>query len=119
MLKTISKYIQGWIAGVVVAIIAAAFVFWGLEYYISRGGQEQHLASVNGVKITTEQLNNAFEAIQKNYVEQGVQLNEQMQQDLRGMALQQLILDQVLLQDLYKMGFSINKEQIQQEIVRI
>lgn len=120
MLQTISKHTQGWIAWVVIIIIAAAFVLWGLEYYISQGGSKQSvIATVNGVKITSQQLNNAFEAFQRNYAQQGVVLNESINNQLKSVALQQLILDQALLQKIEKMGFSINPAEIQQVIWHI
>ena len=57
MLQTISKHTQGWIAWVVIIIIAAAFVLWGLEYYISQGGSKQSvIATVNGVKLLPSNL---------------------------------------------------------------
>lgn len=120
MLQTISKHIQGWIAGVVIAIIAAAFVLFGLEYYISRGGDKQAaVATVNGVKITAQQVNNTYAALQRSYNQQGGVLNEQAQRQLQNLALQQLILDQVLLQKANKMGFSISAQEVQQEIMHI
>jgi len=120
MLQTISKHIQGWIAGTVVVIVAAAFVLFGLEYYISQGGDNQStVAKVNGVKISARQLNHTVELLQRNYTQQGMVFNEQMQEQLRNIALQQLILDQVLLQTTHKMGFAINPEQIRQEILQI
>ena len=120
MLQTISKHTQGWIAWVVIIIIAAAFVLWGLEYYISQSGNRQSvIATVNGVKITSQQLNNAYEAFERNYTQQGVVLNEPLKNQLKSVALQQLILDQALLQKAEKMGFTINPEEIQQVIWHI
>jgi peptidyl-prolyl cis-trans isomerase D len=120
MLQTISKHIQGWIAWIVIVIIAAAFVLWGLEYYISQGGSKQSaIATVNGVKITSQQLNNAYEAFQRNYAQQGMVLNESIKNQIKNAALQQLILDQALLQKAEKMGFSINPTEIQQVIWHI
>lgn len=120
MLQAIGKHIQGWIAWVVIAIIAAAFVFWGLEYYITRdNGQKDNVATVNGVKISQTQLDNAFQALQRSYTSQGGVLDERGQQQLQQLALQQLILDQVMLQTAKKMGFAVNAEEVQQEILQL
>ena len=46
-------------------------------------------------------------------------LNESINNQLKSVALQQLILDQALLQKIEKMGFSINPAEIQQVIWHI
>lgn len=121
MLQTIGKHIQGWIAGVVIAIVSAAFVLFGLEYYISRGASDKKsvVATVNGRKIFVKQLDSTYENLQRNYTQQGLVLDEQMQQQLRSVSLQQLILEQALLQTAQKMGLAINTAQVQQEILQI
>lgn len=120
MLQTIGKHIQGWIAGVVIAIVAAAFILLGLEYYINRSGQDvKSAATVNGVKIYPEQVNNAYEALLQTYTQQGKTINEQAQQQLRYMALEQLILDQVLLQTASKLGLTVSSMQVRQAVMQI
>lgn len=120
MLQTISKHIQGWIAWVIIALVAATFIFWGLEYYITRSDNQQNVAAtVNGVKITDKQLNNTYQALQRSYTQQGGVLDEQGQQQLQNMALQQIIIDEALLQTAKQMGFAISMEEIQQEILRV
>lgn len=120
MLQTIGKHIQGWIAGVVIAIVAAAFILLGLEYYINRSGQEgKSAATVNGVKIYPEQVSNAYQALLQNYTQQGKKLNEQAEQQLQYMALEQLIIDQVLLQTASKLGLTVSSMQVRQAIMQI
>lgn len=119
MLQKIGERIQGWIAWVVVAIIAVAFVLFGLEYYLSRSGAQQTtVASVNGVNIDARQVENAYNALQRTYVRQGMALNEQQQKQLKNIALQQLILDQVLLQTADKMKLTVSPLAIQQELAQ-
>ncbi len=120
MLQTIGKHIQGWIAGVIIAIVAATFVLFGLEYYISRSGDQQNaVATVDGAKITAQQLNRADEAIQRNYTQQGEALNEQAKQQLRGMALQQLILNQLLIHAAERAGFRVSIGQVEQAVTEM
>jgi peptidyl-prolyl cis-trans isomerase D len=120
MLQTIGRHIQGWIAWVVVILVAAAFILFGLEYYLtSNGGKQSTVATVNGVPITAGQLKNTYEALERNYTQQGMALNERMQQQLQYFALQQLILQQVILQTVNKMRFSVNPQQVEEEIRRI
>ena len=114
MLQTISKHIQGWVAGVIVAIIAAAFVLFGLEYYLSRGSEQRTtVATVNGVKIDKQQLEGAFQAFQREYAPKGAELNEESTEQLRNLALQQLILNQVLLQTAKRAGFDVSLVQVE------
>jgi peptidyl-prolyl cis-trans isomerase D len=121
MLQTISKHVHGWIAGIVVAIVAAAFVLFGLEYYLTSNAKRSNtVASVNGIKITDKQLNSVYDAMQRSYTQQeGAQLDEQAQSQLRSMALQQLITDQVMLQTADNMGFSISMDELKQEVMTI
>ncbi|MBS0350433.1 MAG: SurA N-terminal domain-containing protein [Proteobacteria bacterium] len=120
MLQTISKHIQGWIAGVVVAIVAAAFVLFGLEYYLTSNAKRSNaVASINGIKITDKQFNAIYDSLQRNYTQQGGQLDDQAQAQLRNMALQQLISDQVMLQTADNLGFSISMDELKQEVLRI
>lgn len=119
MLQAIGEHIQGWIAGVIIALVSATFVFFGLEYYISRSGDQQNVvATVNGSKIYAKELNIATENFQREYSSQpGAELNQDVQDQLRNFALQQLILRQVLLQTADRAGFNVSQEQVQQAVM--
>ncbi len=120
MLQNIRKYTQGWIAWIIMSVIAAAFVLWGLEYYLTQNsGQQTVVASVNGKKITVSQVTRTYEELQKLYTQRGGPLDPAVQNQLRNMALQQLIADNVLLQTAEKQGFRVSMEQVQQAILGI
>lgn len=52
MLSTIREKTQGWIAAIILGLIAIPFALWGINYYFE-GGQ-LNVAEVNGVKITVD-----------------------------------------------------------------
>lgn len=119
MLQKIGEHIKGWIAGVVITIVALTFVFWGLEYYInSNNSQKNVVAKVNGVDITTQQLGTSYNALKAQYGQSG-NLTPQLQQQLQNYALQELVLNQALLQTAQKAGLQISQQQMEQAIVQV
>ena len=117
MLQKIGEHIQGWIAGVVITLVALTFVLWGLEYYISNGNHKNVMATVNGTDISAQQFNLTYNAMKAQYG-QGGNLSTAMQQQLQNYALQELILNQALLQTAQKAGFAITRQQAEQAVMQ-
>lgn len=121
MLQKISDRIQGWIAGVVIAIIAAVFVLWGVEYYIGRGDNNTRVvATVNGQKIFENQVGILYRQLQQRMraVEPNKSLSLEEQQQIKSLALQQLISRVALAFAANEIGFSVSQQQIQQIILQ-
>jgi peptidyl-prolyl cis-trans isomerase D len=55
MLQAISDRVKGWLGGAVIALITLPFALWGISSYFS-GGKVQDAATVNGNKISVQQL---------------------------------------------------------------
>jgi len=60
MLSTIREKTQGWIAGIILGLIAIPFALWGINYYFEGGGR-LNVAEVNGVDITVDAYRRALE----------------------------------------------------------
>lgn len=59
MLSTIREKTQGWIAGIILGLIAIPFALWGINYYFE-GGQP-NVATVDGNAITVDSYRRALD----------------------------------------------------------
>jgi peptidyl-prolyl cis-trans isomerase D len=118
MLQKFGEHIRGWFAGIVIAVIAVAFVSWGLEYYIDRdGGAKSAIAVVNGQKIIQSDFEQRYQQAQRQQEKAiGRGLSEQEMQALKGMTLNQMISQRIVLEAVQKQGFSLGVDQIRQYI---
>lgn len=121
MLQKISDRIQGWVAGVIVAVIAAVFGLWGIEYYISRDANtSKAIVTVNGKKITEKQLNTAYQQLLRRITasQPNKSLTIPQQNQVKSLALQQLVSQSALTQAAAKTGFNVSQQQIQSMILQ-
>lgn len=118
MLQKFGEHIRGWFAGIVIAVIAVAFVAWGLEYYIDRDhGSKEAIATVNGQKITVNSFNQRYTQEQRQQEKAlGRGLSEQEMLALKKMTLNQMISQAAVSQAVSKAGFSISLDQIKEYI---
>jgi len=73
MLATLREKIQGWIAGIILGLLAIPFALWGINYYFE-GGQIK-VAEVNGIDIGVDAYRRALDDQKRS-----------LQQILRGQA---------------------------------
>ncbi len=115
MLQKFGEHIRGWFAGIVIAVIAVAFVSWGLEYYIERDqGPTMAIAVVNHQKITQSAFMQRYQLVQRQQEKAvGRGLTEDEMTSLKEMTLNQMINQTIVLQAAHHLGFSIDLNQIQ------
>ena len=118
MLQKFGEHIRGWFAGIVIAVIAIAFVAWGLEYYIDRDhGSSAAVATVNGEKITETMFNQRVAQVQRQQEKaMGRGLSEQELKALKQMTLNQMISQTVISQAVKKDGFSVGLDEVKQYV---
>jgi len=115
MLQRIRDRISGWIAGVIIALVAGAFMLFGVEYYFDQNSSEQNeVATVNGVTITDTQVNQAFSQLQRQTLAEmgGHPLTDPMTQQLKAYALQSLVTQTALFTSLTAENFRVGMPQI-------
>jgi len=113
MLQKMRERTQGIIAGGIVALICVTFALWGIQNYTKSTGNTEEVAKVNGVVITPQQLQLAYEKARQQELARGnVTLDQNSQAALKKQVLQQLIEDTLLTQALIKLGFNIGAEQL-------
>ena len=119
MLQSFGERIRGgWFAGALIAVIAVAFVGWGLQYYIeSNQAAAATVATVNGAPITETQFSNQVQLAQRQQEKsQGHALNDSDMLMLKKMMINQMIGRLVLTQALHHMGFAVNQNSLQASI---
>lgn len=104
MLQNIGDKIKGWVAGVVIALVGASFMLWGVGYYFTDNGHHNEtVASVNGKKIGKNELGNRVNQLKNVAVLEHVDA-----QNLQRLALAQLINEQLWLSLAVKSGFAVD-----------
>lgn len=121
MLQNLREHAQGWIAGLIAGLLALAFALWGVEYYISSGHSVDYVAKVNGVKITSNQFNAAYERLRQQYIMSAgpAAYNQAAQNALKQQALDQLINREILSQAALHDGYRISANELNSVIMQI
>ncbi|MBV53709.1 MAG: hypothetical protein CL816_06595 [Coxiellaceae bacterium] len=116
MLQKMNEYIKGWVAGVIVALVGATFVMWGLSSYIGHSkGDDAVVAKVNGFKITEKMVKGQYSDLKKGYMQQ-VGLSTfpgELSDELKQYVIQDMITHHLLLQQAKDDGFAISSQQVQ------
>lgn len=65
MLSTIREKVQGWIAAIILGLIAIPFALWGINYYFEGG--EISVAEVNGVDVRVDNYRRALDEQRRSF----------------------------------------------------
>jgi peptidyl-prolyl cis-trans isomerase D len=116
MIEFIRKH-MGWMMWIIVGLVTVTFLFFGI--YPSSQGQGA-VAKVGDTVITSEELNLAYRNLYENYREilKG-QLNESVTKGLRNQALQELIVNRLLVDEAEREGLRVSDEELQETIMRM
>lgn len=76
MLSTIREKTQGWIATLILGLIAIPFALWGVNYYFE-GGNRLNVAQVNGQDISVDSYRRALEE-QRRMMQQSMRRGSDM-----------------------------------------
>jgi len=107
MLEAIRERSQGWIAKVILVLLIVPFALWGVDSYISGGGQEPPAATVNDVEISQREF---IKSLQEQQEQKGGKVDEKA---LRKQVMDQMVNTRLLSQAAGKAGFSILEPQAQ------
>ena len=120
MLQKLHERIKGWVATVIILVISATFVLWGVQYYFEQSaGNSDQAAKVNGVIITNQELAQAFSMLQNQMLARmGNSYNDAMKQQLKMYALQSIVTQTALYTTLSKEGFSVGLPQIKAMVMQ-
>jgi peptidyl-prolyl cis-trans isomerase D len=108
MLQTIRERFTGTFAITILAIICVPFVFFGINYDFTGGG---YAAKVDGVEISTAQLDRAYQNQLQQYAQYG-ELPVEFRRKLKASLLDNLVRNTVLDLHLADQGYRISDQMI-------
>ncbi len=119
MLQNIRERIQGWFAGIIIALIALSFIFFGIESYLKSDNPNlATVAEVNGDKITAQQLQERYHRL-LDQIPNANALSEQSREQIQQQALTQLINEVALIQIAREMGLEVSSEELSKAIISV
>lgn len=117
MLQKIHENVKGWVASIIIGLLCFTFVLWGIQFYVEgdhRGGKV--IARVDGEKITEPQVLMLFRQLQRSVSANGTLLNDEINTQLKQLALQNLVAETALSRAAKKSGFLVTEDQAEQII---
>ena len=114
MLQSIREGVGRWVAGIILALIAVAFIFWGVDPTIMG---TTFAAKVNGENISLVDFDRALQNQQSQYQElYRVELTDELQRALRLSVLEDLIQGEALAQRVASQGYRVSDARLAQAI---
>lgn len=122
MLEAIRNHAKGWIAKVILGLIAVTFALFGVDSYMQGGNSDELIASVGKVKISREeysqelqnQTDRVREAMAEKYDRTATESPE-----FRKRVLDNLLDRKALLIMAHQQGFQLNDQYVQSALMRI
>jgi peptidyl-prolyl cis-trans isomerase D len=116
MIEWIRKH-MGWMMWIIVGLVTVTFLFFGI-YPSSPGGRA--VAKVGNHVITADDVNRVYRNLYDNYKELlKDQFNESFAKNLRSQALQELIVNQLLVDEAEHQGLRVSDEELQTTILKM
>ncbi|MGE5173678.1 MAG: SurA N-terminal domain-containing protein [Betaproteobacteria bacterium] len=106
-----------WMMWIIVGLITVTFLFFGI-YPSSQGGRA--VAKVGGYVITSDDVNRVYRNLYDSYRELlKDQFNESFAKNLRNQALQELIVNRLLVAEAERIGLRVSDEELQAAIMKM
>ncbi|HTG01544.1 MAG TPA: SurA N-terminal domain-containing protein [Nitrospirota bacterium] len=116
MIEWIRKH-MGWMMWIIVGLVTVTFLFFGI-YPSSDAGRS--MAKVGGYVISTEEFNQAYRNLYENYRNMlKDQVSDTVTKSLRQQALQELIVNRLLIEEAKRIGLQVSDAELQAEIMRM
>lgn len=121
MLQSMHDRYKGWIAWIIVALIAITFAFWGVESIFQNNRPSGAVANVNGALISKKDWDRVFGQLHAQATQHFGQmvLQPTFIQELKQSALNELLTTRLLASNALKSGYWISANQAGAQIVKI
>jgi peptidyl-prolyl cis-trans isomerase D len=114
MLQKIRDKVTGWIAGVILALLAFVFAVWGIDIGF---GQRNAAAVVNGDEIPIGPVRQAIQVQVSRMAQQlGADVPEVLEEQIRQDVIEDFVRQRLLLQRVREEGYRIGDEDLRREI---
>lgn len=112
MLQSIRDRAQGWLAGIIVALICIPFALWGINHYFDITGNVG-VAEVDGEKVSLQEFQRAYQQYRQQIrAIMGTHVNQLNEEALKRQTLNQMIDAKLLDQLGLRAGLRISDEQV-------
>jgi len=117
ILRTLRKSVKPFIWILIVALVISI----GFTYGYGRLSQKkiEPIAKVNEVPISYTEFAQAYTNVQKNYEQNGQKISPQMDEYLKKMVLNQLIINELLWQETKRAKIKVNEKEVKEMIKNI
>ncbi len=118
MLQSIRDRAQGWLAGVIIALICIPFALWGVNEYITVSGKVT-VAEVNGTELTLDDYRETYQEARRRLealLGQNIDVGKLDEEVFKGEALKALVQGELLRQTAQSTGMRIGDVQVQAAI---
>lgn len=110
MLEAIREHAQGWIAKIILGLIALTFAVWGVDWYFQGSAQGKPAAVVNDAEISERDF---LQALQQQQEAAGINSSQSEQfKALRQQVIEQLVNTQLLQEAAAGAGLTVTNEQL-------
>lgn len=110
MLQHIREGVGRWVAGVILALIAVTFIFFGIDFSLVG---PSFAARVNGEPIPLLDFERALQAQQAEYADlYRMEFTEELQQELRVSVLERLVRNEALSQRAEAAGYGVSDAEV-------
>ena len=109
MLDVIREGTKGWLAKVILALIAVPFALFGIDTYFRNAGQQAGIAEVDGQTITVQEYSNALQNLNKKLQAEGKADPAILENpEIKRSVLDRLINDRLISAEVKKAKFSVS-----------
>jgi peptidyl-prolyl cis-trans isomerase D len=106
-----------WMMWIIVGLITVTFLFFGI-YPSAKSGRS--VAKVGDYVITAEEVNRVYRNLYDNYKDLlKDKLNESVEKSLKNQALQELIVNRLLIEEAMHLGLRVSDEELQAVIMKM
>lgn len=114
MLQKINERVSGWIAWIIIILIAITFVLFGANYYSTRGQHSQVKMDINGDEVSVQQYENLYRRFKAQFQQFNLPASF-----IKKQTEQELVKASVEKQSALKNGFFIAPEQVKAAILTV
>ena len=106
-----------WMMWIIVALVTVTFLFFGLRPSYEGG---RAVAKVGGYTITADEVNRVYQNLYENY--RGImkdEINESVTKALRSQALQEIIVNRLMIEEAERLGLQVSDDELQAKIIKM